>query len=75
MNVSYSRRSSRFSSHCIETLQQLDYLRQARCHEGQGYLFSRPVGEAALAELLRQGRVAASNATFRVVPYSRQRPI
>ena len=37
----------------IETLQQLDHLRARHCHEGQGYLFSRPVPSAALLDLLR----------------------
>jgi len=27
----------------IETEEQLDFLRKKRCHEGQGYLFSRPL--------------------------------
>lgn len=27
----------------VESLEQLNFLRQQRCHEGQGYLFSKPI--------------------------------
>jgi EAL domain-containing protein (putative c-di-GMP-specific phosphodiesterase class I) len=36
----------------IETRSQLTYLEQLGCEFGQGYLFSRPVDEAALEKLL-----------------------
>jgi predicted signal transduction protein with EAL and GGDEF domain len=37
----------------VETVEQLRTLAQAGCSVVQGYLFSRPVPEAAVAELLR----------------------
>jgi diguanylate cyclase (GGDEF)-like protein/PAS domain S-box-containing protein len=40
----------------VETLAQLDYLRQHGCDRMQGYLFSRPLPAEELAALLRQGR-------------------
>ena len=47
----------------IETEQQLDYLRSAGCGEGQGYYFSRPLGEAELDAMLREhGSAARVNA-------------
>jgi EAL domain-containing protein (putative c-di-GMP-specific phosphodiesterase class I) len=46
----------------IETEQQLDYLRDAGCAEGQGYYFSRPLGEAELDAMLREERVMAARA-------------
>jgi EAL domain-containing protein (putative c-di-GMP-specific phosphodiesterase class I) len=39
----------------IETEEQLAFLRSHHCAEGQGYLFSRPVAAAQLADLLRMG--------------------
>ncbi|WP_199299955.1 bifunctional diguanylate cyclase/phosphodiesterase [Trichocoleus sp. FACHB-262] len=36
----------------IETEEQLDYLRQRGCHEGQGFYFSRPVPAAKLTQML-----------------------
>lgn len=39
----------------IETAEQLHFLREQGCHIGQGYLFSRPVGAADFARLLRDG--------------------
>ncbi len=44
----------------VETEEQLAFLRQCRCDEMQGYLFSRPVPPAEIAELLaRQARPPA----------------
>ena len=37
----------------VETREQLGALARAGCTDVQGYLFSRPVPEAAVAELLR----------------------
>jgi diguanylate cyclase (GGDEF)-like protein/PAS domain S-box-containing protein len=39
----------------IETEEQLAFLRAQHCAEGQGYLFSRPVAAAPLADLLQTG--------------------
>jgi diguanylate cyclase (GGDEF)-like protein/PAS domain S-box-containing protein len=39
----------------IETEAQLAFLRSHHCAEGQGYLFSRPVAAAQLAQLLETG--------------------
>lgn len=41
----------------IETAAQRDFLQAAGCPEGQGYLFSRPVGLARIEPLLRAGRI------------------
>jgi len=43
----------------IESREQLDYLRAARCEEGQGYLFSRPLPSDELTALLAAGRVGS----------------
>ncbi|MBI5659280.1 MAG: EAL domain-containing protein [Nitrosomonadales bacterium] len=40
----------------VETVEQLDYLRKARCDEMQGYLFSRPVPAEEIARLLQDGK-------------------
>jgi diguanylate cyclase (GGDEF)-like protein len=37
----------------IEDTAQADYLRKLGCHEGQGYLYARPLDETALREWLR----------------------
>jgi len=48
----------------VETEEQLAFLRQCRCDEMQGYLFSRPVPPTEIAELLaRQGRLPAQPAS------------
>jgi EAL domain-containing protein (putative c-di-GMP-specific phosphodiesterase class I) len=36
----------------VETEAQADFLKQAGCQEGQGYLFSRPVTAEAVAALI-----------------------
>jgi diguanylate cyclase (GGDEF)-like protein/PAS domain S-box-containing protein len=36
----------------IESLEQLDFLRSQNCDIGQGYLFSKPIGEADLLPIL-----------------------
>ncbi|WP_192847080.1 EAL domain-containing protein [Aureimonas sp. AU4] len=46
----------------IETEDQADLLRSLGCGEGQGYLFSRPVDAASVAELLH-GRAGAPRLT------------
>jgi EAL domain-containing protein (putative c-di-GMP-specific phosphodiesterase class I) len=38
----------------VETEEQAKFLRLLRCDELQGYLVSKPLPEAALAELLRR---------------------
>lgn len=40
----------------IEALDQAAFLREQGCDEGQGYLFSRPIAPARLAELIAQDR-------------------
>ncbi|WP_295436979.1 EAL domain-containing protein [uncultured Thiodictyon sp.] len=37
----------------VETAEQLGFLREQKCDEMQGYLYSRPIPAAAVAELLR----------------------
>ena len=44
----------------VETREQLDELRAEGCTEVQGYLFSRPMAAAAIAELLGVAAKAAS---------------
>jgi diguanylate cyclase (GGDEF)-like protein len=39
----------------IETQEQLDYLKQQGCDEGQGFYFARPIPAPACTELLLQG--------------------
>lgn len=39
----------------VETVEQLGYLRKARCDEMQGYLFSRPVPAGEMTRLLQNG--------------------
>jgi EAL domain-containing protein (putative c-di-GMP-specific phosphodiesterase class I) len=43
----------------VETRQQLEMLERVGCDEIQGYLFSRPVPEAAVLPLLRSMPVLA----------------
>jgi EAL domain-containing protein (putative c-di-GMP-specific phosphodiesterase class I) len=38
----------------IETQEQRAYLQSQRCTEGQGYLFSRPLGAAQFAHMLQE---------------------
>ncbi|EPZ42538.1 EAL domain-containing protein [Alicyclobacillus acidoterrestris] len=39
----------------VETIQQLDFLKQAKCEQIQGFLFSKPVPAQQFEELLRTG--------------------
>jgi EAL domain-containing protein (putative c-di-GMP-specific phosphodiesterase class I) len=39
----------------VETLEQVDFLRDHGCDEAQGYFFSRPVPPEAFAALLGEG--------------------
>ncbi|OWV92457.1 histidine kinase [Rhizobium sp. R635] len=41
----------------VETDAQLDFLRQARCEEAQGYRFSKPVSPDEIAALLKAGNL------------------
>ncbi len=45
----------------IETQEQLDYLHQRGCDEGQGYYFSRPVPAEAIVHLLQEGTALENN--------------
>ncbi|WP_249869982.1 sensor domain-containing protein [Oceanobacillus saliphilus] len=38
----------------IESEEQLDYLKRQKCHEGQGYYFSKPIENNKITELFRQ---------------------
>jgi len=42
----------------VETEEQADFLRQAECHEAQGYLYSQPLSVAQFVEFVRQRKVA-----------------
>ena len=41
----------------VETAEQLAFLRQHDCNEGQGYFFAKPAAPEALADLLKKGKV------------------
>jgi diguanylate cyclase (GGDEF)-like protein len=41
----------------IETVEQLDNLKQLGCNYGQGYLLSRPINQAAIVQLLNEQRL------------------
>ena len=41
----------------IETVEQMDFLRQLGCDEGQGYAFSRPVPAEDMERLLQAGAI------------------
>jgi diguanylate cyclase (GGDEF)-like protein/PAS domain S-box-containing protein len=43
----------------VESLAQFQVLQKLGCDNFQGFLFSRPVGEDGLTELLQQGRIVA----------------
>ncbi|MBD1825069.1 EAL domain-containing protein [Cyanobacteria bacterium FACHB-DQ100] len=45
----------------VETKKQLAQLKVLRCENGQGYIFSRPLNHAAVAALLADKRIFASN--------------
>jgi diguanylate cyclase (GGDEF)-like protein/PAS domain S-box-containing protein len=40
----------------VETKEQLDFLRSLKCHEMQGYLFSKPLPENEMTRLLATGK-------------------
>ena len=39
----------------VETITQLNFLKDHRCGEGQGYYFSRPIAAAQAGKLLEAG--------------------
>ena len=46
----------------VETMEQLEFLRERRCDVAQGFYLARPLTEAAMTELL-QARAASASAT------------
>jgi len=40
----------------VETLEQLDFLRELRCQYVQGYYFSKPLPAEQLTAICRQGK-------------------
>ena len=50
----------------VERQAQLNFLREHHCHEGQGYLFSRPLPASHFAALLprRGGRAPLSTSIY-----------
>jgi EAL domain-containing protein (putative c-di-GMP-specific phosphodiesterase class I) len=42
----------------VETATQVDYLKARGCQFGQGFLFGRPMGQAAMTTVLRRQRLA-----------------
>ena len=56
----------------IETVEQLAKLKQLGCNYGQGYLLSRPLTQAAIAQLLTQPRIPNEPPPVtRVIPVGR----
>lgn len=51
----------RITAEGIETREQLEVLRRLGCHEGQGFLFSRPIPAEALARLAGEERLWAAS--------------
>jgi len=47
----------------VETFEQLHYLREMKCDEIQGYLFSRPVPAAEMTRLLQKGESLSLSAS------------
>ncbi|MBL8398403.1 MAG: EAL domain-containing protein [Candidatus Accumulibacter sp.] len=47
----------------VETLAQLEFLRQAQCPKVQGYLFSRPLAADDVENLLRAGKIVLPEST------------
>ena len=57
----------------IETMEQLDLLRELGCDVAQGYLLSRPLLEDAVAAFLgKQGRIAVTIAPANVIDFPRR---
>ncbi len=52
----------------VETDEQANFLRQAHCHEAQGYLYSRPLNAAKFAEFVRQCNVPDQSTVLRIRP-------
>jgi len=52
----------------VETVEQLNFLREHRCDEAQGYLISRPVAVADLEQLLAGGSTLATESIKRSSP-------
>ena len=48
--------SQRVIAEGVEDQDQLDFLKEHHCEEGQGYFFSRPVDADSFAELLRSSQ-------------------
>jgi EAL domain-containing protein (putative c-di-GMP-specific phosphodiesterase class I) len=39
----------------VESEAQMEFLRQERCDEVQGFIYSQPVGPSEVSEMIRQG--------------------
>jgi EAL domain-containing protein (putative c-di-GMP-specific phosphodiesterase class I) len=50
---------------CIETNEQLIFLRERRCDAAQGFYLARPLAAAAMTELLQAGTLFAQDSVAR----------
>jgi len=50
----------------IETVEQLDFLRERRCDVAQGFYLARPLSGQGVTELLRARTIAADDGEVRI---------